>query len=92
MMHAQHVSAANRGLTGAVATTARIVGGYWLAFWAWRARRATVELLHGLDDRTLHDIGISRGEISSAVYGRAGDRKRCYDDAWRLRISAWPSA
>ena len=92
MMRAQHFSAPNRGLTAAAATTGRIITGYWLAFWGWRARRATVQLLDGLDDRTLRDIGLSRGEISSAVYGRPGDRRRCYDDGWRVRINAWPSA
>jgi uncharacterized protein YjiS (DUF1127 family) len=41
----------------------------WRAYWEWRARRATAELLHHLDDRALHDIGISRGEIDRTVYG-----------------------
>ncbi len=31
---------------------------WWSAFWAARARRSTVALLHGLDDRTLQDIGV----------------------------------
>jgi uncharacterized protein YjiS (DUF1127 family) len=43
----------------------------------------TVQLLDSLDDRTLHDIGVGRSEIPSVVYGRRGDRTRCYDDAWR---------
>jgi uncharacterized protein YjiS (DUF1127 family) len=55
----------------------------WRRYWQHRAKRATVELLHSLDDRTLHDIGLSRCEIASLVYGRAGDRTRSYDEAWR---------
>jgi len=41
---------------------------------ALRARRAEAALL-ALDDRLLHDIGISRGEIMSAVHcGRSRRR------------------
>ena len=42
-----------------------------LAAWAareWRARR-TAEELHGLSDRQLKDIGLSRDDISRAAYG-----------------------
>ena len=92
MMQAQHFSGPTPALPTAAAKGGRVIAQYWVAFWAWRARRATVQLLDGLDDRTLRDIGLSRGEISSAVYGRPGDRRRCYDDTWRLRVSAWPSA
>ena len=39
----------------------------------WRARRRTEAELHGLDDRELRDLGISRHDIPeiarSAVYG-----------------------
>ncbi len=43
----------------------------WRVYWESRARRAAVELLHHLDDRALHDIGISRSEIDKMVYGCA---------------------
>lgn len=33
----------------------------------WLLARATVNTLSALDDRTLKDIGLSRGEISEAV-------------------------
>ena len=37
----------------------------------WRARRAARNV-HSLSDEMLHDIGLTRGEIDSAVrYGRA---------------------
>jgi uncharacterized protein YjiS (DUF1127 family) len=42
----------------------------WLnnAFMRWQRRRM-IEALQRLDDRLLHDIGISRGEIPSVVEG-----------------------
>jgi uncharacterized protein YjiS (DUF1127 family) len=46
----------------------------WEDYWTRRAKRATVDLLRGLDDRVLHDIGIDRSEIESVVYGRGADR------------------
>ena len=51
---------------------------WWCALWAARARRGTVALLRGLDDRTLQDIGVERSEIESLVYGRSGERVRTY--------------
>ena len=47
---------------------------WWDAYWDHRARRTTVFLLSGLDDRTLQDIGMNRSEIESVVYSRPGDR------------------
>jgi uncharacterized protein YjiS (DUF1127 family) len=46
----------------------------WEAYWTRRAKRATVALLRGLDDRVLHDIGIDRSEIESVVCSRSADR------------------
>jgi uncharacterized protein YjiS (DUF1127 family) len=31
-------------------------------------RRAAVKSLHELDDRTLHDIGLARDQIETAIY------------------------
>jgi uncharacterized protein YjiS (DUF1127 family) len=72
---------------GSASLAARAGNGFakaWHAYWQRRARRAAVELLHSLDDRTLHDIGVCRSEISSVVYGRTRDRTRCYEETWRL--------
>src|SRR5262245_44911616 len=46
----------------------------WDAYWARRAKRATVLMLGALDDRCLHDIGLDRSEIHSVVYGTPQDR------------------
>ena len=54
----------------------------WEAYWSWRARRMTLNILRTLDDRTLKDIGLSASEIASAVYGREEDRRRSYDETW----------
>ena len=35
----------------------------WAGYWVRRAERATVFVLHKLDDRTLKDIGMDRSEI-----------------------------
>jgi len=43
---------------------------------AWRRQslqRATLETLHSLDDRTLHDLGVNRSEIG-AVAAEIGGR------------------
>lgn len=57
----------------------------WRRYWVQRARRATVVILHSLDDRTLRDIGISPSEIESCVYGDVPDRRRPYVERWPCR-------
>jgi uncharacterized protein YjiS (DUF1127 family) len=53
-------------------------------FVAWRARRATLRALQGVDAATLRELGIT--DIESAVYGDPRDRVRGYDpDWWRRR-------
>jgi uncharacterized protein YjiS (DUF1127 family) len=48
----------------------------------WRARRATINILRGLDERTLRDIGIDASEIRSLVYDRRAEHRRRYDEGW----------
>jgi uncharacterized protein YjiS (DUF1127 family) len=46
------------------------------AFLISRRRKAAFTALSALDDRALHDIGLRRGEIFSAVYRPDSDRRR----------------
>jgi uncharacterized protein YjiS (DUF1127 family) len=73
---------------GALVPAARAVGRvrmWWRAYWLWRAREATVRILHRLDERTLRDIGIDPSEVRSVVYCKIRDRPREYDETWRWR-------
>jgi len=83
MTRVYQAATGGRGLTTLAGGAGDRIAGAWRRYWQRRAKRATVELLHSLDDRTLRDIGLSRCEITSVVYGRAGERTRCYEDAWR---------
>ena len=84
-----HLTATTHHATPTLATrAARIARRAWHTYWDWRARQATVEILRALDTRTLHDIGLSRGEIESVVHGKRGDRRLCYDAGWRGRAGA----
>ena len=79
-----HLTTADHRTPSTLATrVARIVSRAWNAYWDWRARQATVQILLALDSRTLRDIGLSRGEIESVVYGRHGERRMRYDENWR---------
>jgi uncharacterized protein YjiS (DUF1127 family) len=42
-------------------------------------RRLTRNILEGLDDATLQDLGIDRSEITSLIYDTSGDRIRRYE-------------
>jgi uncharacterized protein YjiS (DUF1127 family) len=46
------------------------------AYYEQRTLRSTVRALQAMDDRLLADIGMSRGEIHSIVYGGASDQTR----------------
>jgi uncharacterized protein YjiS (DUF1127 family) len=83
MTRAYQVATGGRSLATLAGGAGDKIAGAWRRYWQRRAKRATVELLHSLDDRTLRDIGLSRCEITSVVYGRAGERTRCYEEAWR---------
>jgi uncharacterized protein YjiS (DUF1127 family) len=84
MTRAYPISTADQAPSTRTARMGNGIAKAWRGYWQRRAKRATVELLHSLDDRTLHDIGVSRNEIPSLVYGRHGDRTRCYQGSWRL--------
>ncbi len=42
----------------------------------WQARRTTIQALSSLDEHTLRDIGISRGEITSVAAELTGRAQR----------------
>src|SRR6266851_3573213 len=48
---------------------------YWGAFQEWRKRERLRTDLYGLNDRELHDIGITRGEVDYVVSNRRNSRK-----------------
>ena len=83
MTRAYLISTAERDTPTLAARTGSRIAKAWRTYWQWRARRATLDLLHSLDDRTLRDIGVGRNEVTSLVYGRPGDRTRCYEETWR---------
>lgn len=61
---------------GRASRIAAVIAAGWRE---WRLRRrlkATVYTLHGLDDRTLADIGIDRSEIELVVEMRGCERRR----------------
>jgi uncharacterized protein YjiS (DUF1127 family) len=60
-------------LAGGIAS---LIAKVWRAYWDWRVKRTTVLVLHALDRRTLHDIGIDPSEIESLVYHAGRDRRR----------------
>lgn len=44
--------------------------GFLIQFFRWRQRRKGIKLLHDMPDYLLKDIGVSRGEIETAVVAR----------------------
>lgn len=67
------------------ARIAALVRQGWRTYWMRRAQRATLLILSSLDERTLHDIGISPSEIESSIYA-CGDRRRHYVEGWYRRL------
>jgi uncharacterized protein YjiS (DUF1127 family) len=47
----------------------------WTVYWTDRAERATAQVLHSLDDRTLKDIGLDRSEIESVAHNLGRERR-----------------
>ena len=84
-----HVTTANHRPAPTLAMKAGgIARRAWQAYWDWRARQATVEILRALDNRTLHDIGLSRSEIESVVRDARNGRRPCYEEGWRWHAGA----
>jgi uncharacterized protein YjiS (DUF1127 family) len=58
-------------LAEGIAATGRRIGALIVAFAEARGRAAAVRHLQQLSDRSLYDIGLERGRIRDAVYGKA---------------------
>lgn len=63
---------------------AGLIARAWVTWHHKRAQRKTVRILHGLDCRTLKDIGVAPSEIESIVYGDPRERTRPYRGDWGL--------
>ena len=50
----------------------------WTRYWTRRAARATMGILHGLDDRALKDIGLDRSEIERVANGDCRRARACH--------------
>ena len=61
---------------GLLRRIANALGGLVRAYMERRTMRSTVRVLQGMDDRMLGDIGMTRGEIHSIVYGGGSDTTR----------------
>jgi uncharacterized protein YjiS (DUF1127 family) len=59
------------------------LGDLWRAYWAHRARRASIILLSSLDDHILADIGLARSEIEWVVREKSKQRLRRYAPDWQ---------
>jgi len=55
------------GVTGALSLLGRLTEPLGKAYGRWQRRRLAVKTLQSLDDRLLHDIGVSRGDIRRLV-------------------------
>jgi uncharacterized protein YjiS (DUF1127 family) len=85
---------AERGadLVRSFASRTAVMASRWASgYAAWRERRRALRELAALDDRMLRDIGVSRSEIESAVYGRDPTRLRDATIAANRR-QRWPAA
>ena len=68
-----HVFAGPERLLRAIS---RAVARQWRTFLISRRRKAAFTALSALDDRSLNDIGLRRGEIFSEVYRPGSGRRR----------------
>jgi uncharacterized protein YjiS (DUF1127 family) len=80
-LSSRSVSSGTGRVWAAAGDLSRSIERAWRCYWDYQARRATMMLLHSLDDRTLSDIGFQRSEIHSVVFG-SPDRVRPYHPDW----------
>jgi len=73
-LNTQVLHSSSAGLSSAAHRVADMGKGLWQAYWRRRSERATINLLHALNDSVLHDIGIDRSEIESVVRTRSKGR------------------
>ncbi len=66
MLRSQPPIQRHRGFTRGPLTVLRAL---WCAYLAMQFRRALRLVLDSLDDRTLKDIGVARGEIDAIIEG-----------------------
>ena len=72
---------------------ARRLDSIWLRLLAWQMRRVSRDVLHALDDRSLHDIGMHRSGIEAAVRNIDADLARRKRAAIRRgQRGRWPAA
>jgi uncharacterized protein YjiS (DUF1127 family) len=88
LMIAQSTNSTHRAGPALTTLVGRLARRAWGNYWDWRARKATVQILRSLDARTLQDIGLSRAEIESVVYGNPEERRRHYEECWHSRGGA----
>ncbi len=67
------------GRTSAVASVLTFFAAAPKAIARWNARRQALRQLYMIDGRTLKDIGMSRTEINSVIFGGSDGRRRCYE-------------
>jgi uncharacterized protein YjiS (DUF1127 family) len=65
----QRAKAVGEGVAGLIHWTVRVVAGLWARFDAWRRKQEAYAELNSLDDRALHDMGLSRGQIAAVLEG-----------------------
>lgn len=73
---AQREDMVRRVVARARAYRAASIRGLFRRLFGWMRRRAAIAQLQALDDRTLKDMGLFRGEIEAAVRGEDPARPR----------------
>ncbi len=72
------VPSAQPARSGVTTQVANFIVTSWRKYRQQRRLRATMHILHKLDNRSLKDIGLDRSEIESAVLGLSGRPSQRY--------------